>query len=241
MPHHIPRFYLAEENATVVKGSVIKISPKQMHHAVNVLRLKVGNVVKIFNEKIGEWRCVIRNVERGILESVIQDVRPAIENKLEILVAFSLINPARMLILLEKITELGVSEIIPIVSQYVQRPHFNKEKAKQVIIGACEQSGRISVPKLHEVEKLKGFLDDYSYGSTLIIGDEKMQGGKSVLDIPNANKFAFLIGPEGGFSDDERKLFEKYPFIERISLGENILRSETAAIALTFAAVIHKK
>ena len=233
MSRHIPRFYFKEDNySRIVEGSCAKISQAQMHHAVNVLRLRVGDTVKIFNENIGEWKCTIQYIKKCVLMCNSREIPPCNAPKIEIVAAFSLINPARMSILLEKITEIGVTEIIPIISQYTQQKKFNKEKAEQILIGASEQSGRLDIPKLREVEVLEDFLSKYNYGCKLIVADENLKMNENILNIQHSHKYVFLVGPEGGFSDSERGLFEKYDFIERISLGNNILRSETAAIVL---------
>ena len=236
MSRHIPRFYFKEEDARVVEGEFVKIAQAQMHHAANVLRLGVGDTVKIFNKKIGEWECAIHDVKKCLLKCTNQKIPLCNEAQTEIIAAFSLINPARMSILLEKITEIGVTEIIPIISQYTQQRKFNKEKAQQILIGASEQSGRLDVPKLHEVQVLEDFLNKYSYECKLVVADENLKTDKnSVLSMQHSYKYAFLVGPEGGFSAVERELFKKYDFVESISLGKNILRSETAAIVLASA------
>ena len=239
MSRHIPRFYLKEEDARVAKDEFVKIAKTQMHHAANVLRLGVGDTVKIFNKKIGEWECAIHDVKKYLLKCANQKIPSCNEAQTEIIAAFSLINPARMSILLEKITEIGVTEIIPIISQYTQQRKFNKEKAEQILIGASEQSGRLDVPKLHEAQVLEDFLNKYSYECKLIVADENLKTDKnSVLSIQHSHKYAFLVGPEGGFSDVERSLFKKYDFVESISMGKNILRSETAAIVLASACAL---
>lgn len=238
MSRHIPRFYLKEE-ARVAKDEFVKIDQAQMHHAANVLRLGVGDTVKIFNKKIGEWECAIHDVKKCLLKCTNQKIPPCNENRIEIIAAFSLINPVRMSILLEKITEIGVTEIIPIISQYTQQRKFNKDKAKQILIGASEQSGRLDVPKLHEVQVLEDFLNKYSYECKLIVADEDIKADKNnILSIQHSHKHVFLVGPEGGFSAVERELFKKYDFVGSISLGKNILRSETAAIVLASACAL---
>lgn len=220
---HIPRFYI---DCELTEGSAVVMSRAQMHHAANVLRLKVGDTVRIFNEKCGEWNCKISDIKKCevICISLFKETR--IENGS--ILACCLINPNRMWIMMEKVTELGVSEIVPIISQYTQHQNFNHEKARQIIIGACEQSGRMTAPKLADVVKLNNFLEKYPYDSKLIVGDESFSGKKTDL---NPDRCAFLVGPEGGFSESERKSFDQYNFIEKVSLGNNILRSETAAIA----------
>jgi 16S rRNA (uracil1498-N3)-methyltransferase len=236
MSRHIPRFYFKQEDTKVAEGEFVKINQAQMHHAANVLRLRVGDTVKIFNKEIGEWECAIHDVKKCLLKCTNQKIPPCNDTQTGIIAAFSLINPARMSILLEKITEIGVTEIIPIISQYTQQRKFNKEKAEQILIGASEQSGRLDVPKLHEVQVLEDFLNKYSYECKLIVADEDIKADKNnILSIQHSHKYAFLVGPEGGFSAVERELFKKYDFVESISLGKNILRSETAAIVLASA------
>lgn len=236
MSRHIPRFYFKEEDIRAAEGEFVKINLAQMHHAANVLRLGVGDTVKIFNREIGEWECAIHDVKKCLLKCTNQKIPSCNEAQTEIIAAFSLINPPRMSILLEKITEIGVTEVIPIISQYTQQRKFNKEKTEQILIGASEQSGRLDVPKLHEVQVLEDFLNKYSYECKLIVADENLKADKnSVLSIQHYHKYVFLVGPEGGFSDAERELFKKYDFVESISLGKNILRSETAAIVLASA------
>jgi 16S rRNA (uracil1498-N3)-methyltransferase len=215
------------------EGSEVLIGSAQMHHAANVLRLKVGAIVRIFNEKYGEWNCEISDIKKCTVICVSLFRKQRIEDGA--ILACCLINPNRMSIMLEKVTELGVSEIVPIISQYTQQRKFNYDKARQIIIGACEQSGRMTIPKLQKVVKLEEFLEKYSYDCKLIVGDESFSGKQRNCKDITAGKCAFLVGPEGGFSESERNLFDQYSFIEKISLGNNILRSETAAIAFAAA------
>ncbi len=220
---HIPRFYI---DCELTEGAAVVMSHAQMHHAANVLRLKAEDTVRIFNEKHGEWHCKISDIKKCAVICVSLFKETRIEHGP--ILACCLINPNRMWIMLEKVTELGVSEIVPIISQYTQHRNFNHEKARQIIIGACEQSGRMTVPTLADVVKVDNFLEKYPYDCKLILGDESFSGKK--IDL-NPGRCAFLVGPEGGFSESERKSFDQYNFIEKISLGNNILRSETAAIA----------
>ena len=231
---HVPRFYV---NCELKEDGPVVLTAAQMHHAANVLRLKIGDTVRVFNEKSGEWHCEIYDVKKCSLGCVSLFKERRTDEDGPIL-ACCLINPNRMPILLEKVTELGVSEIIPVISQYTQYKHFNYDKTMQTIIGACEQSGRISVPKLANIVKLEDFLEKYPYDCKLLIADEGFSEKKSGKNTIPKEKCAFFVGPEGGFSDSERDLFNKYDFIERISLGNNILRSETAAIALAAMALL---
>lgn len=231
---HIPRLYL---NCKLSEGAVVTISVAQMHHAANVLRLKVGDTIKVFNEEFGEWNCEISDIKKRTV-ACISLFKECKSDKDGAILACSLINPNRMSILLEKVTELGVSEIIPIISQYTQYRKFNHEKAMQIIIGACEQSGRITLPKLANIVKLDDFLEKYPYDCKMIVGDENFSGDLS-LNIMKQKRI-FLVGPEGGFSESEREMFDKYKFIEKVFLGNDILRSETAAIAFVASHMLLK-
>lgn len=241
MSKHIPRFYLRDEQEAE-EEVILQISVDQMHHAARVLRLKVEDEVWIFNEYIGEWSCKINDVKKCLVKCIKQ-IRSARAEKPKKLftIAFSLINPSRMSFLIEKITELGVNEIIPVISQYTQKKRFNRKKAEQVAIEACEQTGRVKPPKLCEVMTLEAFLLDFvkeveSNGGSrkLFVADEICRDCSTTTPFLAVKDPAFLVGPEGGFSDAERDLFDKYSnHIQRISLGPNILRSETAAIAIS--------
>jgi 16S rRNA (uracil1498-N3)-methyltransferase len=221
---HIPRFYI---DCKLQSGSVVVLNELQAHHALNVLRLKTGDIIRVFNKNFGEWNCeIVNHKKRQLICRSIH--REYFHEESEAILAFSLIAPNRLSILLEKITELGAAEIIPIVSQYTQHKRFHMEKARQTIVGASEQSGRMDVPKLHEAISLKNFLDNYCYNCPLMVGDEKMTGSAR-CDFGKC--CAFLVGPEGGFSDEEMHMLEEYNFVKKVSFGDNILRSETAAIA----------
>ena len=227
---HIPRIFVEAE---LLSDGLIKLSNEQMNHINRVLRLKNGDEIRLFNEKYGEWSARIIDEKKNQLQCKENLIVPVAEKSKFPIVACSLINPSKFHFVLEKTTELGVSEIIPIISKYTQFRSFNFEKAQRVIIQACEQSKRITIPRLHEPQSLKNFLDNYSYSSKLLVGVENFSGIKLKHSIKENH--VFLIGPEGGFSEEEYSLFEIYTFVEKVSFGKNILRSETAAVAFISA------
>jgi 16S rRNA (uracil1498-N3)-methyltransferase len=143
-----------------------------------------------------------------------------------------------MSILLEKITELGVFAIVPIITKYTQYNSLNIRKAMQILVGACEQCGRIKIPQLHEVVTIEKFLQTYEaeYGkSPLIFGDESLTCSVKMCDPLDQRNSVFLIGPEGGFSFQERQMILNHDFASSVKIGSNILRSETAAMAFMSA------
>jgi 16S rRNA (uracil1498-N3)-methyltransferase len=220
---HVPRFYMGVDPE---EGEEIFLSFEQAHHAINVLRLSAGDVVRIFNSR-EEWNCEIVDVKKRSLKRVSLFRKSKPEKGPAI--ACSLINPKRFDFLLEKVTELGASEIIPIISQYAQYKDLNLRKAEQKIIQACEQCGRFSVPLLKKTTKLEDFLLKCSIDCKILVGDEKFSGSK--LEDIMEEKSVFLVGPEGGFSDEEYNLFDACKNLRKFSIGTNILKSETAAIA----------
>jgi 16S rRNA (uracil1498-N3)-methyltransferase len=221
---HIPRFYTEFD---VSEGQRVFLSPDQIHHAANVLRLTVGDVVRVFNSECGEWNCKIANIKKGYAEAV-SLLRKSKPEK-GFIIACPLINPKRFDFFLEKVTELGVTEIIPIVSRYTQYREMNAQKAKQKIILACEQSGRFSIPTLTEITKIDFFLKKYTADYQILVGNINGFSIESTSFSEKEN--IFLVGPEGGFSDEEYNLFDVCKNVVKVSLGDNILRTETAAIA----------
>ncbi|MDR1236562.1 MAG: 16S rRNA (uracil(1498)-N(3))-methyltransferase [Holosporaceae bacterium] len=221
---HIPRFY---KDADLGENRQVLLSPDQTHHAANVLRLAKGNPVRVFNSRCGEWNCEIFDPKKGCVE--IMSLFRKNEAEEGPIIACSLINPKRFDFFLEKATELGISEIIPIVSAYTQYREFNVQKAEQKIILACEQCGRLSVPGLNNIMKISDFLEKYSHDYQILVGDNKYYN-ISLFDIIT-NKSVFLVGPEGGFSGEEYNLFDTYKNVSKFRLGNNILKTETAAVA----------
>lgn len=221
---HIPRFYIEGD---IIPSSDKLISPEQMFHAAKVLRLKENDTVRIFNSISGEWECLIKNIKKNLLTplKMIRESRkepgPSI--------ACSIINPNRFSVMMEKITELGVQNIYPIISDYTQYKTFNKQKVEQIIIQACEQSKRLTIPKIHEINRLREFLGNFSQNQKILVGVER-ENTTRVMHCLDKDA-VFLVGPEGGFSDREMELFSTGSSITSFYFGGNILRSETAAIA----------
>lgn len=210
-------------------GIEVSLSPDQMSHATMALRLTNSGIVRVFNAEYGEWECKITDTVKRSVRCVSQ-IHPArIEKGAS--VACALINPKRFDFFLEKATELGIGEIIPIISQRTQPQRINWVKSRQKIIHACEQCRRFSVPVLREVIQMKDFLRKYASDYKILVGDERL----SVQTLANIleEKCVFLVGPEGGFSDDEHNLFNVHPNVHKFTFGKNILRTETAAVVFT--------
>jgi 16S rRNA (uracil1498-N3)-methyltransferase len=131
--------------------------------------------------------------------------------------------------MVEKVTELGASEIIPIISQHSQYQNINFKKLEQKIVQTCEQCQRIDIPSLQKAIKIEDFLQKYCRDYKIFVGDERPS--ETNLDDIIEKKSIFLVGPEGGFSTTEYNFLDRYEKLQKFHLGPNILRSETAAIA----------
>lgn len=221
---HIPRFYVDE---ALEKGDVVKLSIAQMHHAFSVLRMTEGDVLHLFNEEFGEWLARVDNRKNGLVVCDELLVEPREEKGPRL--ACCLINPSRFSMVLEKSTELGVCEIIPIVSQFSQYRTINKDKCIQTLISAAEQSCRLSIPKLFDIVSLADFIKNFPPKDTLLVGDTSANS-KRLREVM-AENCTFLVGPEGGFSEAEREIFSSCELIKTFYFGNNILRAETAAIS----------
>ena len=221
---HIPRFFVENE---IVCGAEASISPEQMFHANKVLRLKENDNVRIFNNISGEWECSIKSVKKNLVVPLKLLREPRDEPGPSI--ACALINPNKFSIMIEKITELGVQNIYPIITDYTQYKTFNKQKVRQIIIQACEQSRRLTVPKIYEAVKLEDFLGNLSENQKILVGIEKENVTKMSHCVEKDT--TFVVGPEGGFSDREIEQFSGAAVVNLAYFGRNILRSETAAIA----------
>ena len=221
---HIPRFFYPQQ----IEQSDIFLSPEQMYHANKVLRLSENDEVRVFNPIDGEWSCSIKSVKKNIVAPIKQIVQPREEQGSTI--ACALINPHRFAIMAEKVTELGATRIVPIITDFTQYKTINRNKVQQTIIQACEQSRRLSVPELADPIHMKKFLEKFPVDKNLYVGMENPSAATQ-FSTPIRIDSCFLIGPEGGFSDNEISKFYELNFVQRLHLGCNILRSETAAIA----------
>ena len=208
-----------------------KLDKSQSHYLTKVMRIKIGESFSLFN-KNGEWSAKINQISKDIVEfSVIEKLRQK-ENTKEIWLAFSPIKSNYFNFMIQKATELGVTKFIPIIFDRTIVRKINKERIEKIIIEATEQSNRINVPLLEKPQNLKNFLSKNTKKIDLIFTD--LNTTKKKLEINKlANKpLCAIIGPEGDFSEDERKQILNFEGVKPIKINENILRAETAIISV---------
>ena len=210
---------------------VSKLDKSQSHYLTKVMRIKIGESFSLFN-KNEEWLAKINQISKGIVEfSVIEKLRQK-ESTKEIWLAFSPIKSNYFNFMIQKATELGVTKFIPIIFDRTIVRKINKERIEKIIIEATEQSNRINVPLLEKPQNLKNFLSKNTKKIDLIFTD--LNTTKKKLEINKlANKpLCAIIGPEGDFSEDERKQILNFEGVKPIKINENILRAETAIISV---------
>ena len=229
MPSKI-RLYFSKELKANLQSN---LSAEQSHYIKNVMRLKPGDTISLFNSLNGEWRAKIVNHNKEnttfIVEKLIKSKKP----ETDIWLAFSPIKKSYLDMMVQKTTELGIRKFIPILSDRTIVKEINIERLKKIIIEASEQSNRISVPEIKNLEPLTSFLNKFPNEGSLIFCDINCdkRNLKDILSKENLGPVCILIGPEGDFSERERQLIIEKKEIFSLSLANNLLRAETAAIA----------
>jgi len=211
---------------------VSHLTQEQSHYVKDVMRLKKGDYLSVFNEK-GEWNASIEDYEKeGVRIKILKKVRDK-DNEKNIWLAFSPIKQNLLNLIIQKGTELGVQKFIPVLSERTNVKEINIKRIKKIIVEACEQSNRISVPEITKLETLKIFLSNFPKKGCLVFCDINCNKNdlKFFLSKKDLGPVCILVGPEGDFSENERKLIINLEQSKSISLAKNILRAETAAIA----------
>ena len=202
----------------------IILSSKEMHYITKVLRLRINNNIKIFNETDGEYLARISTIDKKSCSLLIHKKLRSPEIQQHLNLAMAIIKQDKMGLVIEKATELGVTAITPVITDRCQIRKINHEKLSKIIIEATEQSNRITPPKLLDII---GFEDIITKENLLVLNERSPTNNKINHKIEKED-ITLLIGPEGGFSDKEHELIST---LNSVSLGHNILRAETAAIS----------
>ena len=206
------------------------LSKEHTHYVANVMRLKRGSNLNFFN-KDGEWLSEIIFLDRDRIEvKFLNKVKESsILSNIELAICLVKKNP--MEIILQKATELGVSKIIPIVSERTEVKEINFERANKIVVEATEQSNQLTPPQITEVTKLKDFLKNLDSSSKLLFADVNSKDNLKSKVLKEAKTLSVLIGPEGDFSPSERELILANSRVVSFTISKNILRSDTAVIS----------
>lgn len=204
------------------------LDKSQSHYISKVMRIKEGDNISLFNET-GEWIVKIKEVKKGIINFVVIKKLRNVENDTEMWLAFTPIKFNYLNFMIQKATELGVTRFIPILTDRTVVRQINKDRIKKIIIEASEQSNRIKLPKLEKLINFKDFLKIYK-NTNIILGD--LNKNEEKIHFNKNKPICILIGPEGDFSENERELMSQLQNIRSLRINRNILRTETAAIAM---------
>ena len=209
------------------------LSNEQSHYIKHVMRLKPGDKISLFNGMNGEWDAKIVSHSQETTEFKVEKLTKNKRSENDLWLAFSPIKKNPLDMMIQKTTELGIQKFIPILTERTIVREINIERVKKIIVEASEQSGRISVPKIENLEPLKNFLNQFPKNGCLIFCDINCSKSnlKDILSKKVEGPLCILIGPEGDFSENERQLIIEKKEICSLSLAQNILRAETAAIA----------
>ena len=204
------------------------LDKSQSHYISKVMRIKEGESFSLFNDS-GEWEAKINEIKKGIVNFIIVKKLKNSENNSEIWLAFTPIKLNYLNFMIQKATELGVTKFIPILSERTMVRDLNSERLNKVIIEASEQSNRIKLPKLEKLVKFKDFIKLYK-DTDIVFGD--LNSSNEQIKINKDSPVCILIGPEGDFSENERKEILDLKNVKSLKINKNILRAETAAISI---------
>ena len=214
---------------SIVENTTKLLSKEHGHYVANVMRLKIGSCINFFN-KDGEWESEITLIQKDKVEVKFTKKIKQASNKSKIELAICLVKKNPMETILQKSTELGVSKIIPIVSERTEVKDLNYERARKIVIEATEQSNQLNPPEISEVKKLKDFLKNLDSSTKLLFADVNSQTILKNDNIKKGEALSILIGPEGDFSPAERESILTVPDVKSFTISKNILRSDTAVI-----------
>ena len=228
-----PRLHVEDP---LTPGAQLTLGKPQAHYLCNVLRLKAGDSVLVFNGRDGEWRATLGGNGKRTTLALGEQTRPQTAAP-DLHYLFAPLKHERLDYMVQKAVEMGVSRLQPVLTRHAQASRIKLERMRANAIEAAEQCGIISLPEVGEPLSLERALAARAPERLLVFCDEHAEVKDPVAALQAARQpgrappLAVLIGPEGGFAEDERAALLKLPNVLRLSLGPRILRADTAAVA----------
>src|SRR3954467_6971068 len=234
MPDHdfrSPRLYV---DAPLAEGRAVALEAEQSNYLGNVLRLKAGDPILVFNGHDGEWRAAIAGRKRPDSLTIESQTRP--QDRLpDLTYVFAPLKHARLDYMVQKAVEMGASSLRPVLTRFTQVSRVNRERMRANVIEAAEQCGILSVAEVTEPVTFERYLGERNGERLLVFCDEAADVANPVAalkpELRLANGIDVLIGPEGGFAEEERAMLLRQARTVKLSLGPRILRADTAAVA----------
>jgi 16S rRNA (uracil1498-N3)-methyltransferase len=231
-----PRLYV---DAPLREAANVALETAQRNHLVNVLRLKSGDSVLVFNGRDGEWRgALVGTGKRGSALAIVSRTRPQ-SRALDLHYLFAPLKHARLDYVAQKAVEMGASRLQPVITRHVQVARVNLDRMRANVIEAAQQCGILTLPDIGAPLSFERMIAERDPNRLLVFCDEDAQVKDPVAALSamrpanraEAIALAVLIGPEGGFAAEERAVLSGLPNAVRLSLGPRILRADTAAVA----------
>lgn len=234
MPSHdfrAPRLFV---DAPLARDARVPLDRDQSNYLGNVLRLAAGAEVLVFNGRDGEWQAAIEGRKRPDNLIILQQIR--LQDRLpDLAYVFAPLKHARLDYMVQKAVEMGVAALQPVLSRFTQASRVNSERMRANVVEAAEQCGILSLATVAEPIPLERFLGQRPVERLLIFCDEAAEVENPVQSLQGARDAGqgidVLIGPEGGFAEEERALLLRQPKTLRLALGPRIMRADTAAVA----------
>ena len=225
-----PRLFV---NAGLSAGETITLERNQSHYLGNVLRLPAGATILVFNGTDGEWQAEIAGRKRPDTLTILRRTR-AQDRLPDLTYVFAPLKHARLDYIVQKAVEMGAARLQPVLTRFTQVARLNGERMRANVIEAAEQCGIISLAEVSEPLPLQRFIERREAGRLLVFCDEAADVGDALQALQQeagSHGIDVLIGPEGGFAEEERALLLRQPNTLRLTLGPRILRADTAGVA----------
>jgi len=229
-----PRIYL---EAPLASGTEVALDRDQANYLINVLRLGQGDAVLLFNGRDGEWRAKLTGTGKRSLSAALGERLREQPQPLDLHFLFAPLKHARLDYLVQKAVEMGVSRLQPVMTKHTQVARLNLDRMRANAIEAAQQCGVLTLPEIKEPVAFKTITGGADADRLLVFCDEDAEVTDPLAALTLARPhggtmpMAVLIGPEGGFAEDEREALRKRPNVVRIALGPRVLRADTAAVA----------
>jgi 16S rRNA (uracil1498-N3)-methyltransferase len=218
----------------LASGATVPLDPAQMNYLLNVLRMEEGAKLLVFNGRDGEWQAEVRKPTRKTAVLAIGKQTRSQTPRGAIRYAFAPLKSARLDYTIQKAVEMGAARIVPVITQRTQGGRLNPDRLLANAIEAAEQCGILTPPEIEPEVKLAAFLLALKPDELLVFADEDAEVADplaALASVPKAGAIAVLIGPEGGFTPEERTAILRHSALCRLSLGPRILRADTAGVA----------
>lgn len=228
-----PRLFVESE---LKPDAVISLDGSQSHYLCNVMRVRRGDPVLVFNGRDGEWRATVEAAKKGALLTVAERTRAQPAPGL-IHYAFAPLKQARLDYMVQKAVEMGAARLEPVLTRHSVPERVNLRRMRANAVEAAEQCGALAVPEIAEPLPFSSFVAGFDESRLLVFCDEEAERRDPIAALAAARSgggpvaVTVLVGPEGGFAESERSALLRLPKVVRLSLGPRTLRADTAAVA----------